>query len=105
VVVEDIPPRECEIVERGERNHIADLGRTAFGALPEPYRTHLREGSNRLGKSFSNRHHAGNERGADRAEADEQHAEFAARRSNIDRSRHERKLYNSFQFSAISSQL
>src|SRR5205807_2278014 len=99
------PPGEFEIGERGERNHIADFGRTAFGALPEAHRAHLRQRADRLGKSFSNRHHAGDERGADRAEANQQHAEFAARWSNINRSRHERKLYNSLQLSAISSQL
>src|SRR5207244_9526518 len=65
----------------------------------------LRERSNRLGKSFSNRHYARDKRRADRAEANQQHAEFAARWSNINRSRHERKLYNSLQLSAISSQL
>ena len=51
VVLENIPAPEHEIVEAGDGNDIADLWRTAFGPLPETNRAHLRQRSDRLGKS------------------------------------------------------
>src|SRR5436190_878933 len=89
VVLEDVPRAEDEIVERRERHYLADLRRSAFGALAEPHGSHLRERSDWLRDSLANGERAGNRRGADGAEADEHHAEPPACRSNIDWRRHE----------------
>ena len=51
-----------------------------------------------LANALANGEHAGNGRGADGAEADQQHAELAARRSNINGCRHERRSYRFQRF-------
>ena len=72
---------------------VADLRRPAFGALAEADRAHLRERADRFGEPFANGEDAGDGRGADGAETDEQHAELAARRSDVNRCRHGGELY------------
>jgi hypothetical protein len=42
VVFEDVPAAEHEILEAGERNHLADFRRTSLGALAEANGSHLR---------------------------------------------------------------
>src|SRR5207248_6338699 len=73
------------------RDDLADLRRTSFGALAEAHGAHLRQRADRFREAFSNRQHAGNGRGADGAEANEQHAQPAARRRDIYGCRHEAK--------------
>ena len=92
VVFEDVPAAEHQIVERRQRHHVADLRRPALGPFAEANRAHLRQRADGLGKSFANGEHAGDGRRADGAEADEQHAELAARRSNVDGRRHELRI-------------
>src|SRR5438874_69888 len=55
-----------------------------FGPLAETHGAHLRERADRLRKSFSNRHHAGDSRGTDGSETDQQHAKLAAGRIHAD---------------------
>src|SRR5205807_10129390 len=93
---------EHELVERGERQDVADLRRTAFGPLAEANRPHLRQRTDWLRKSFANGVYAGNRRGADGAETDQQHAEPPACGSDLDGSRHESRT---IQLSAFSFQL
>ena len=94
VVLEDVPAAEHEIVERRQRHDVADLRRTALGPLAETDGAHLRQRADRLGEALANGEHAGDGRGADGAEADQQHAELAARRSDFNRCRHGQKLYH-----------
>ena len=91
VVLEDVPAAEHQIVERRQRHDVVDLRRAVLGALAEAHRAHLRQRADRLGEPVANGEHAGNGRGADRAEADEQHTEFASGRSDVDGRRHERR--------------
>src|SRR5581483_11582421 len=91
VLFEDVPAAEHEIVERRERHDLVNLRRTPLGALAEAHGTHLRQRSDRFGDSFSYGDHAGDRRGADGAEADQQHAELAARGCDVNGSRHERR--------------
>src|SRR5262249_31556728 len=93
IVLEDVPPAEHEIVERRERNDVADFRRAALGPFSEAHRAHLRERSNRLREPVPNREHAGDRRRAHSAEADEQDAELAVCRSNIYWSWHETPNY------------
>ena len=83
VVLEDVPAAEHELVEPGERNEIRDERRPVVGALAEPNRAHLRERADGFGDPFPDRHDACDGGGADRAEADEQNAEFARRRVRL----------------------
>ena len=46
-----------------------------------------------VGEAFANRENAGDGRGADGAEADEQDAELSACGDNLNRCRHKQKLY------------
>ena len=100
VVFENVPAAEHEIVEAGERHDLADFRRAAFGALAETDGAHLRQRADRFGDSLANGEDAGDRRGADGAEADEQHAQLAARGSDFYRCRHGAKLY---QFSVAQS--
>ena len=109
VVLEDIPAAEDEIVERRERHDVADLRRTVVGPFAETDRAHLRQRADGFGESFANSEDAGDERGADGAEPDEQDTEFPACGSDRDRCGHGRKLYQlsavSYQLSAVRSKL
>ena len=53
VLFEDVPAAEHEIVERRERHDVADLRRSALGALAEADRAHLRQRADRFGEAFS----------------------------------------------------
>ena len=76
VVFENVPPAEHEIVERGERHDLVDFRGASFGPLAETDGAHLRQRADRFGDSLANGKHAGNRRGADGAEADQQHAQL-----------------------------
>ena len=88
------PSRRTRDRRAGERHDVVDLRRAAFGPLAEPDGAHLRQRSDRLGESLADGEHAGDGGRADGAEADQQDAEFAARRSDFNRSRHKRELYH-----------
>ena len=88
VLREDVPAAEDEIVEGGQRHDLVDQGRTAFRPLSQTDMTHLGQRADGLGNSFANGDDAGDEGRADGPEADQKHAEFAARGSNVNRSRH-----------------
>ena len=106
IVLEDVPPSEHQIVEPGERDDLADFWRAAFGAFAEPDGAHLRERTDRFGEPLADGEDAGDGRGAYRAETNEQHAELAACRSDVDRCRHGVELYQSpvgSRQSAVSS--
>ena len=75
-VGKDVPGAEDEIVEIRERHEILDLGTTIVGAFAETDRAHLRQAADRLRQAFFNCFDAGDECRADRAEADQQHAEL-----------------------------
>ena len=93
VVVEDVPAAEDEIVERRQRHDVADLGRPAFGPFAEADGAHLRQRADGFRQTFANSEHAGDGRRADGAEADEQDAELAACRSDLNGCRHKGELY------------
>ena len=94
VLLEDVPAAEHDIVEAGQRHDLADLRRAPFGPLAETDRAHLGQRADRFGESFANGEDAGDGRGADGAEADEQDAEFSARGSDFNRCGHGQKLYH-----------
>jgi hypothetical protein len=94
VVLEDVPPAEHHIVERGERHEVLDERGTRLRALAEPHGAHLRERADRLGEPAPNREHAGDRGRADGAHADEQHAELPCRRCDFSRIFHNRELYH-----------
>src|SRR3954463_14083764 len=94
VFLEDVPAAEDEVVEAGQRPHLIYLRRAAFRPLAEADRAHLGQRSDGRRESFTNGDDAGDGRRADGPEADEEHAEFAARRSDINWSRHKWKLYH-----------
>ncbi len=98
VVLEDVPAAEDEVVEPGQRHHLVDLRRASFGALAEAHGAHLRERPDWLRDALPNGENAGDRRGAHGAEADEHHAESAARRSNIDWRRHETAIISRSAF-------
>ena len=104
VLREDVPAAEDEIVERGQRHDLVDQRRTAFRPLAQTDVTHLGQRADGLGNSFANGDDAGNEGRADGPEADQEHAEFAARGSDVNWSRHKRKLYLSQQSAVTSRQ-
>ena len=93
VVFEDVPGAKDEIVERRERQDVADLRRAALGPLAQAHRAHLRERSDWLGETFADRKHAGNGRCADCAQTDEQDPQLALSRGNFDGNRHEGTNY------------
>ena len=94
-------PANSEIVAR-QGDDVADFRRTVFGPFPVPHGAHLGERSDRFGEALANGQHAGNERGTDGAETDEQHAELAACGCDVNECGHGRKLY---QLSAVGRQL
>ena len=83
VVLEDVPPAEDEVVEGGERHEVLDHRRARLGALAQADRPHLGERADGLGKPLADRHDAGDERGADGAQADQQDAEFPLSRGDL----------------------
>ena len=87
-------PAEDDVVEAGQRHEILDQRRPVLGAFPEANRAHLGERPDGFGQAFPNGHDAGNCRGADGPEADEQNADFSAGRSNGNTLCHGRKLYH-----------
>ena len=93
VLVEDVPAAEHKIVERRQRDHLADLGRPAIRPFSETDGAHLGQRADGLGQSFTDGDDAGNEGGADGAKADQEHTEFAASGSDVNRGRHKRELY------------
>ena len=94
VVFENIPPAKHHIVEPGERDDVADLRRAAFGPLAETDRAHLRERADGFREAFANGDNAGDGRGADRSESNEQDSKLAACGSNFNGCRHGQKLYH-----------
>ena len=93
VVLEDVPAAEHESSRPASGTTSLIFGERPSVRLPRRIGAHLRQRADRLGESLANGEDAGDGRGADRAEADEQHAEFAARGSNFNRCRHGRELY------------
>ena len=87
---------------RRQRHDVADLRRAPFGPLAETDRAHLRQRADRFGESFANGEDAGDGRGADGAEADEQNTELAACRSNFNRCRTRAKNYIIIVFDGCS---
>jgi hypothetical protein len=102
VLFEDVPAAEHQIVQRGERHDIADSRRAILGSLPEADGAHLGERADWFGKAVADGEDAGDCRGADRAETNQQDTEFAPRRSDVDGSRHEPQIIS---LSAIGCQL
>ena len=70
------------------------FGARGLGALAEPDRAHLRQRADWLGQTLADGHHAGDGGGADGAEADQQHAELAACRGDVEWWSHNRPLYH-----------
>src|SRR5262249_52918341 len=91
---EDVPPSEHDVVQVGQRYEVLDFRSASFGPFAEPNRPHLRQRTDRRRQPFPDGQDAGNRRRADRAQTDEQHAEFAARRSNVEWWSHNRPLYH-----------
>ena len=79
VVVEQIPPAKHDVVQPGKRQDIGDSRRTVVRALAQAQRAHLAQRSDRLGEAPADRQHAGDDGGADGAQADQQNPEFARR--------------------------
>ena len=78
----------------GQRDDVADFRRTALGPLAEADRAHLRERADWLREAFANGEDAGDGGGADRAESDEQNAEFPCRFCDFWRIFHDLELYH-----------
>ena len=74
VLFEDIPAAEDDVVQIDQRNRLVDFWRSAFGALAETDRAHLRERSDGIGQTFPHGQNTGDGRGADRAETDQKYA-------------------------------
>ena len=83
VVFEDVPAAKDDVVEIGERDELLDLRRAAFGAFPETDGAHLRQRSDRQREPLRIANTPAIVVVADRAEADEQHAELAACRGDL----------------------
>ena len=94
VLFEDVPAAEDDVVEAGERHEVLDLRGARLGALAKPDRPHLGQRADRLRQPFPDRHHAGNGGRADGAQADQQHAELAARGGDLNWWSHNRPLYH-----------
>ncbi len=78
-----VPRAEHEVVERRERHEVSDARYATVRARAESDRPHLRQRAHRLRESFADGVHARDQRRADRAEPDEQHAEPARRRRDV----------------------
>src|SRR4029079_17674619 len=89
VVRENVPSAKDDVVERRERDHVADPGRASLGTLAKTNGPHLRERTDRFRDPFAYGENTGDCGRADRAETNEQHAKLAACRSDINWSRHE----------------
>ena len=76
------PPNTMSFESASGTNSLI-FGDAAFGPLAEADGAHLRQRADRLRQSLADGHHAGDGRGADGAEADQQHAEFAACRGDL----------------------
>ena len=85
VVFENVPATEHESVETGQRDDVGDFRGASFGPLPQTDGSHLGQRSDWLGDSLPDGEHAGNRGGADGAQADQQHAQLSARRSDTNR--------------------
>ena len=83
IFFKDVPGGEDQVLEVGQRNELADLGRAAVGALPQPYGAHLCKRSNGLGNSLADGLNSGNKRGGHRPHANNHYAQFAAGRCNF----------------------
>jgi hypothetical protein len=94
ILFEDVPAAKHQIIEARERDDIADLRRSRVGPLAQTERAHLRERPDRFGDPLADGDDAGDGRGADGPEADEENTELAAGRSDFDRSGHDEKLYH-----------
>src|SRR3978361_1722800 len=77
VVRENVPCAEFEIVERRQRQELANVRYMTFRPFSEPDRTELCKRADRLCEAFSREQHAGDHRRRDGAEAGKKHAEFA----------------------------
>ena len=76
VVLENVPAPEDQLVVAGERNEFTNLRRSVLRSLSKPDRAHLGERSNGFRDAFSHRHDARNCCRGNRAETNEQNAEF-----------------------------
>ena len=76
--IEDIPAGEHEIVTVGQRYGVLDLRGTPLGAFAQTNRSHLRQRPDRLRKPLAHGNRAGDGRGADCSQTNEEHAELAA---------------------------
>jgi hypothetical protein len=77
IAAEDVPAGEDEVVERGQRDEVADQRRVGVGALPQTDRPHLRDGANGLCEAAADRFDSGDERSGDGPHAGDHDAEFS----------------------------
>ena len=77
VVGENVPRAKRQIVERRQRNEVANARRALLGTLAQPDGAELRQGTDRLADALLDQLDAGNECAADRPQADQQHPELA----------------------------
>jgi hypothetical protein len=83
-VGEDVPRAEDDVVEGGERDELLDEGVAVLGPLAEADRAHLREAADGVGQAALDGLDARDEGRADGPEADEQHAELALGRRDLE---------------------
>src|SRR5262249_16575584 len=79
ILFENVPSTEHQVSKRRNRDEILDQRNAVFGSLAQSNRSHLRERSDRLGKSAFNRFDTCNERSAYGSQPDKQHPKFALR--------------------------
>ena len=78
IAAEDVPSREDKIIERSERNEVLHQRRAIVRALAKTDGAHLRQRAERLCIAATDRFHAGDQRGRNRAHAGDHDAKFSS---------------------------
>jgi len=94
VVGEDVPRAEDEIFQLGQWHEVFDQRRPAFGSLSEANGPHLRQRSDWRRKPAADGDDAGDRRGADSSESNEENSQLSTCYINLRRIFHNRKLYH-----------
>ena len=102
VVREGVPRAEDEVVQRSDRDELADQRRAVIGALAEADRAHQCKRPDRRRHPALDQFDAGDERRRHGAETDRQHAESSLGRRHRRRRRwvHDRRIYDALDAAA-----